>query len=99
VRAGREEMAVRGEANLPKGDHEALESIMDVILVGATARGPMSQAAATELRMCHIERRRHSPRKLERQSLMSRTRTSPLRVGKKGAETSAGHQAPKPSAA
>ena len=28
---------------------------------------------------------------------MSRTRTTPLRVGKKGAETSAGHQAPKPS--
>ena len=39
--------------------------------------------------MCHIVRRRYSPRKLERQSLMSRTRTTPLRVGKKGAETSA----------
>ena len=33
------------------------------------------------------------------ESLVSRTRTTPLRVGKKGAETSAGHQAPKPSAA
>ena len=48
--------------------------------------------------MCHIVRRRYSPRKVERQSLMSRTRTTPLRVGKKGAETSAGHQARKPSA-
>jgi hypothetical protein len=48
VGAGREEITVWGEANFPEGDHEAFESIMDVILVGATARGPMGQAAATE---------------------------------------------------
>ena len=48
VRAGREKITVRGQANLPKGDHEALERLRDVILVSATARGPMGQAAASE---------------------------------------------------
>ena len=48
VRAGRKEIAVRGEANVPKGDHKALERLRDVILVGTTARGPMSQAASSE---------------------------------------------------
>ena len=66
---------------------------------GPTHALPSKGQSPEELRMCHIVRRRYSPRKLERQSLMSRTRTTPLRVGKKGAETSAGHQAPKPSAA
>ena len=48
VGAGREEIAVRGEANVSKGDHKALERLRDVILVGATARGPMGQAAASK---------------------------------------------------
>ena len=42
------EIAVRGEADVPKGDHKALKRLRDVILVGATARGPMGQAAASE---------------------------------------------------
>ena len=36
VGAGRKEIAVRGEANVSKGDHKALERLRDVILVGAT---------------------------------------------------------------
>ena len=48
VGAGRKEIAVRGEADVPKGDHKALKRLRDVILVGATARGPMGQAAASE---------------------------------------------------
>ena len=48
VGAGRKEIAVRGEADVPKGDHEALKRLRDMILVGAAARGPMGQATASE---------------------------------------------------
>ena len=48
MRADREEIAVRGEADVPKGDHEALERLRDMILVGAAARGPMGQATASK---------------------------------------------------
>ena len=43
VRAGRKEIAVRGEADVPKGDHEALKRLRDMVLVGAAARGPVGQ--------------------------------------------------------
>jgi hypothetical protein len=39
---------VGGEADLPKGDHEALECLGDVILIGTTARRTVGQAAASE---------------------------------------------------
>jgi hypothetical protein len=39
---------VGGEADLPKGDHEALECLGDVILVGTAARRTVGQAAASE---------------------------------------------------
>ena len=48
MRAGRKEITVRGEADVPKGDHKALKRLRDVVLVGATARGPMGQAAASK---------------------------------------------------
>ena len=48
VGAGRKEIAVRGEADVPKGDHKALERFRDMVLVGAAARGPMGQATASE---------------------------------------------------
>jgi len=39
---------VGGEADLPKGDHEALECLGDVILIGTTARRTVGQATASE---------------------------------------------------
>jgi hypothetical protein len=48
VRAGREEIVVRGEADRSKGDHDALERLGDMVLVGTAARRPMGQAAALE---------------------------------------------------
>lgn len=39
---------VGGEADLPKGDHEALECLGDVVLVGTAARRTVGQAAASE---------------------------------------------------
>ena len=48
VGAGRKEIAVRGEADVPKGDHKALKRLRDMVLVGAAAHGPMGQAASSE---------------------------------------------------
>jgi hypothetical protein len=48
VGAGREKIMVGGEADLPKGDHDALERLGDMILIGPAARRPMGQAAASE---------------------------------------------------
>jgi hypothetical protein len=43
---------VGGEANLPKGDHEALKCLGDVILVGTAARRAVGQAAITAGARC-----------------------------------------------
>ena len=39
---------VGGEANISVGNHEAFESLEDVVLIGATARSSMSEAATSK---------------------------------------------------
>jgi hypothetical protein len=39
---------VGGEANISVGNHEAFESLKDVVLIGATARSPMGEAATSK---------------------------------------------------
>ena len=48
MRVDREEVLVRVEANVPIGNHEAIESLKDMVLVGATSRFPMGETAAPE---------------------------------------------------
>jgi hypothetical protein len=48
VRAVWEEIVVGGEANVSVGDHEALEGVEDVVLIGTTARSPMGEATASK---------------------------------------------------
>ena len=40
VRAGRKEIAVRGEADVPKGDHKALKRLRDMILAQGSGSLP-----------------------------------------------------------
>ena len=39
---------VGGEADISVGNHEAFKSLEDVVLIGATARRPMGEAATSE---------------------------------------------------
>jgi len=48
LRVDWEEIFVQVEANVPIGNHEAFESLKDMVLIGAAARGPMGKAAASE---------------------------------------------------
>ena len=48
LRVDREEILVWVEANVPIGNHEAIESLEDMVLVGAAARFPMGETAASE---------------------------------------------------
>jgi len=48
LRVDWEEIFGRVKANVPIGNHEAFESLEDMVLVGAAARGPMCKAAASE---------------------------------------------------
>jgi hypothetical protein len=48
MRVDREEIFVWIEANVPIGNHEAIESLKDMVLVGAASRFPMGETAASE---------------------------------------------------
>ena len=48
LRVDGEEILVWVEADVPKGNHEAFESLEDMVLVGAAARAPMGKTAASE---------------------------------------------------
>ena len=48
MRVDREEIFVRVEANVPIGNHEAFESLEDMVLVGAAAHVPMGETTASE---------------------------------------------------
>jgi hypothetical protein len=39
---------VGGKANISVGNHKAFKSLKDVVLIGATARSPMGEAATSK---------------------------------------------------
>jgi len=48
LRVDGEEILVWVKADVPIGDHEAFESLEDMVLVGAAAHVPMGEATASE---------------------------------------------------